>query len=254
LGQYEIDLADMGALDAADALVTLKWSLRVLARDAGLLATFMPKPISGASGSGLHFHQRLIDRHTGANAFVDPADPYQLSPTARHFMAGQLAHAAGLCAVVAPLVNSYKRLIGLLEAPSAASWANTSRGALIRIPALNDRWGTRVELRAPDPSCNPYLALAAMLETGLDGLREHLPLPMPSEQPLIDSGQDSGPSDVPPLPRNLGEALEALEWDPVVRGALGQHIYELLLANQEREWDGYRQQISPWELDRYLEY
>ena len=250
-GQHEIDLADMGALEAADAVVALKWALRSLARREGMLVSFMPKPLEDAPGSGLHISQSLVDYARG-DAFSDPAERYELSETAAQFIAGQLAHARGLSAVVAPLVNSYKRLAGGAEAPARVSWARIHRGALIRVPEAAAGRGTRLELRAPDPSCNPYLALAAMLKTGLDGIRNRLPLGEPADDTDADLDVE-GAEVADPLPSTLGEALEELNWDPVVREALGQPIFERFLTAKEQEWQAFGRHISSWELARYLE-
>ncbi len=253
-GQHEIDLAPMDALALADAIVALKTAARTYARRRGLVVSFMPKPIEGTSGSGLHIQQELRDRQD-ADAFFDADDAYQISGYGRHFIAGQLAHARGLSAVIAPLVNSYKRLMGGAEAPGLVSWARTNRGSYIRVPSAAPARRMRIELRAPDPSCNPYLALAAMLAAGMDGIRGGLPLPDPVEE---RSGRPAarGPVDreaAELLPRTLDEALEGLEWDPLVRGALGQEIYERFLAAKEQEWEAYSAHISQWELQRYLE-
>jgi glutamine synthetase len=252
-GQYEIDLAEQDALGAADGLVALKWALRALARRSGLRVSFMPKPIESASGSGLHVAQVLTDGN-GDNAFFDQGQRYALSPLACQFIAGQLAHARGMCALIAPLVNSYKRLAGGAEAPARVTWARVNRGALLRVPEATAGRTTRLELRAPDPSCNPYLALAAMLQAGLDGVHRQLPLSEPLEE-LDGRGQDEDVAEqiANPLPATLGEALEELEWDPVVREALGQPVVERFLAVKEREWLDYSQHISHWELDRYLD-
>jgi glutamine synthetase len=251
-GQHEIDIAEQGALEAADAVVALKWALRSLARRTRMLVSFMPKPLEDAPGSGLHISQVLLDRNTGADAFFDPAEQYQLSEIGGHFIAGQLAHARGLSAVVAPLVNSYKRLAGGAEAPSRVTWARVHRGALLRVPEPAAGRGTRLELRAPDPSCNPYLALAAMLKTGLDGIRNRSPLPAPADESSDDADVNEDEL-ANPLPATLGEALEELNWDPVVREALGQPIFERFLAAKEREWIAFGRHISGWELERYLE-
>ena len=252
-GQYEIDLAEQDALRAADGLVALKWALRALGQRSSLKVSFMPKPIESASGSGLHVAQVITDQG-GANAFFDQAQPYALSPLACQFIAGQLAHARGMCAVVAPLVNSYKRLGGGDEAPARVTWARVNRGALLRVPEALTGPRTRLELRAPDPSCNPYLALAVMLHAGLDGIERQLPLAEPVEELQgHGEGEDVAEQMANPLPATLGEALEELEWDPVVREALGQPVVERFLVAKEREWLDYRRHISGWELDRYLD-
>jgi glutamine synthetase len=251
-GQHEIDLAEQGALEAADGVVALKWALRSMARRGHIQVSFMPKPLENAPGSGLHISQVLLDPSTAGDAFFDPAERYQLSTVGGQFIAGQLAHARGMSAVIAPLVNSYKRLTGGAEAPSRVSWARIHRGALLRVPEASVGRGTRLELRAPDPSCNPYLALAAMLKTGLDGIRKQLPLPEPSEE--SGEEQDAEGADLAnPLPATLGEAMEELHWDPVVREALGQPIFERFLNAKEQEWQAFGRHISTWELRRYLE-
>jgi glutamine synthetase len=251
-GQHEIDIAEQGALEAADAVVALKWALRSLARRSRMLVSFMPKPLEEAPGSGLHISQGLVDRHSGADAFCDPAERYQLSLVGAQFIAGQLAHARGMSAILAPLVNSYKRLAGGSEAPSRVTWARIHRGALLRVPESAAGRGTRLELRAPDPSCNPYLALAAMLKTGLDGIINELPLPASAEE--LGDASDIEEGDLAnALPATLGEALEELNWDPVVREALGQSIFEHFLTAKEREWTAFGRHISQWELTRYLE-
>ncbi len=250
-GQQEIDLADLEALAAADALVALKWTLRAMAAEEGLIVSFMPKPLEGEAGSGLHLQQMLVDPLSGADAFLDSAEAYQLSAIGRQFVAGQIAHARGACAVVAPLVNSYKRLTGGFEAPAAVSWARSNPGALIRVPEATSRAATRVEFRAADAGCNPYLALAVLLRSGLDGIQSRLPLPDPMEA-ASPAGDPSGERAPDLLPVMLGEALEELDWDPVVRSALGQPVYERFVAAREREWAAYRRHISLWELQAYL--
>ena len=253
-GQHEIDIAEMGALGAADAVVALKWALRSLARRGHMLVSFMPKPMEDAPGSGMHISQVLVERDGATDAFFDPAERYELSETGAQFVAGQLAHARGLSAIVAPLVNSYKRLAGGAEAPARVSWARIHRGALLRVPEPAAARGTRLELRAPDPSCNPYLALAVMLKTGLDGIRNRLPLGEPADatSDALEAGVE-GADVADALPATLGEALEELNWDPVVREALGQPIFERFLTAKEQEWQAFGRHISTWELTRYLE-
>lgn len=251
-GQHEIDLAEMGALEAADAVVALKWALRSLARRGRMLVSFMPKPLEDAPGSGMHIAQSLLNTAMGDEVFSDSAEGYSLSALGGQFVAGQLAHARGLTAVLAPLVNSYKRLAGGAEAPARVTWARIHRGALLRVPEPAAGRGTRLELRAPDPSCNPYLALAAMLKTGLDGIRNRLPLPEPADD-RHDELDAEGADLADPLPATLGEALEELNWDPVVRDALGQPIFERFVTAKEQEWQAFGRHISSWELSRYLE-
>ncbi|MBV9169237.1 MAG: glutamine synthetase [Chloroflexi bacterium] len=252
-GQYEIDLADDDALRVADGIVALKWALRALGRRSGMRVSFMPKPLEHASGSGLHVSQVLAGAQA-ENLFFAADERYALSPLACQFMAGQLAHARGMCAIIAPLVNSYKRLGGGAEAPARVTWARVNRGALLRVPESSSGPRTLLELRAPDPSCNPYLAFAAMLEAGLDGIARQLPLPEPIEEPdAPDNSEAVAEQLANPLPATLGEALEELEWDPVVREALGQPVVERFLAAKEAEWLAFSRHISAWERARYLD-
>jgi len=249
-GQHEIDFKYDDALRAADNAVTFKYALKATAQQHGLYATFMPKPIRGINGSGMHVHQSLTSIETGENVFYDGDDPYGLSETARWFIAGQLGHAPALAAIVAPLVNSYKRLVPGYEAPVYISWARINRSALIRVPRANNPAGTRMELRCPDPSCNPYLAFAAMLKAGLDGIKNKLPCVDPSEENLFASPRAR--SGMATLPGSLADALDALEQDSVVQAALGPHIYERFMDAKRQEWDDYRLSVTPWELDHYL--
>ena len=254
-GQHEIDFEYDDALRSADNAVTFKYTLKAIAERHGLHATFMPKPIFGSNGSGMHVHQSLF-RLDGTNAFHDPNDDYGLSDLARHFIAGQLAHARGMSAVLAPLVNSYKRLVPGFEAPVHISWARVNRSSLIRVPRISagKPSATRIELRCPDPSCNPYLAFSVMLQAGLDGIRRRLPLPEPVEENLyaFEEG-DLAKRQIGMLPGSLGEALEDLRRDETVQDALGAHVYERFLEAKTMEWDEYRMYVSPWEIDRYLE-
>jgi glutamine synthetase len=254
-GQHEIDLEYEDALRSADNTVTFKYSLKAIAQRNGLHATFMPKPFFGKAGSGMHVHQSLMDA-AGENAFADAADDYGLSAVAKHFIAGQLAHARGMCAVLAPLVNSYKRLVPGYEAPVYVSWARVNRGSLVRVPrtAGGRRQSTRLELRCPDPACNPYLAFAVMLKAGLDGVRRRTPLPEPVEENLYAFDEDDlAKRQIAMLPGSLGEALEELKRDELVQEALGAHVYERFLEAKTIEWNQYRMDVSPWEIERYLE-
>jgi glutamine synthetase len=255
-GQYELDLPMQPALASADALTTLKPAVKELARQRGLRATFMPKPLYGAAGSGMHTHQ-VVQKKDGSNAFHDAADAYGLSQVGRRFLAGQLDHAPGMCAVVAPLVNSYKRLVPGYEAPVAGSWGRHNRSALVRVPAPaafrpGDELGTRLELRLLDPSCNPYLAFTAMLAAGIDGLERELELGPPMEE-LEHGYQDEGRISAKPLPASLQQALDALEADDVLVDALGGQVVELFLAAKKLEWGEYNRQVSEWELASYLQ-
>ena len=258
VGQHEIDFKYADALTTADNAVTLRYTLKAVAQRHGLHATFMPKPLEEVNGSGMHTHQSFATRD-GANAFLGTggaADSYGLSTVARHFIAGQLAHARGMCAVLAPTVNSYKRLVPGFEAPVYLSWARTNRSALIRIPRISPSQpaATRVELRCPDPSANPYLAFAVMLAAGLDGVRRELEPPAPMEENLYHlSGEDLEQRGVRTLPTNLGDALHELEQDEVICAALGKHVLSHFREAKVQEWNSYRRHVSTWELDRYLE-
>jgi glutamine synthetase len=251
-GQHEIDLGQDDALRTADAIVTLKFVIRALAARARLFPTFMPKPLEKSSGSGIHLSQVMVDLTSGQNVFYDPEGEHQLSSTGQSFVAGQIAHARGMCAVLAPLVNSYKRLLGGDEAPSAVDWARVNRSAFIRVPEATQAASCLIEVRAPDPSINPYLALAVLLESGLDGIRGQTPLRPPAEQDARHpTTSESAEYDM--LPSTLGEALEEIEWDMAVRSALGQPVYERFAAAKEQEWLAYRHHISSWEIETYLE-
>jgi glutamine synthetase len=256
IGQHEIDFRYADALMTADNAITFKYTLKAIAQRHGLHATFMPKPLEGINGSGMHTHQSFYTLDDGSNAFVDESDPYGLSAVARGFMAGLLHHARGMAPIFAPLVNSYRRLVPGFEAPVYIGWANTNRSALIRVPAVrpHKRVATRVELRCPDPSCNPYLAFATMLASGLDGIENNLPLPEPVEENLYHlTEEDLERRGVGTLPSTLGEAVQELQKDSVVREALGEHIYTHLVDAQKQEWDAFRKHVSAWERERYLE-
>jgi glutamine synthetase len=251
-GQHEIDLRVAEALRAADNTVAARVALKAIAQQNGLYATFMPKPLAGVNGSGLHVHQSLVDIVTGQNAFADPADPYGLSEVARQFIAGLLAHARGMCVILAPLVNSYKRLVPGFEAPVYISWGRTNRSALVRVPriTMGRHQATRIELRCPDPACNPYLAYAVMLAAGLDGVRRRLSLREAAEEDLFHV--DPRARGLATLPLSLGTALDALREDEVVQQALGPYVYERFVDAKQQEWEEYRTYVSQWEVARYL--
>ena len=250
-GQQEIDFRYSDALTTADSAVTLRVALKIIARQNGLYCTFLPKPIRGINGSGMHVHQSLAYLQTGKNAFADSGDAHGLSKIAKHFIAGQLAHARGMCAILAPLVNSYKRLVAGYEAPVYLSWARINRSALIRVPRATSSETTRIELRNPDPSCNPYLAFAVMLSAGLDGIRRELPIPDATDENiyLLDN-LNKGALAV--LPGSLNQALNAMEQDEVVREALGAHTFERFISAKRLEWEDFRLEVTNWELEKYL--
>ena len=245
-GQHEIDFKYAEALHAADNIMTFKLAVKTLAQRNGLHATFMPKPVSGAAGSGMHVNMSLF--RDGKNAFYDEADPRHLSPLAYQFIAGLLGHVRGCCAVTNPLVNSYKRLVPGYEAPCHLAWSTGNRSALVRIPTPRGN-STRVELRSPDPACNPYLALAACLAAGLDGIEQQMTPPAPLTGNLYEVGDASG---IQRLPGSLEEAVRALEADSVITDALGAHVTEQYLAGKRRECRSYAAQVSQWELEQYL--
>ena len=256
-GQHEIDFEYSDALRTADNAVTFKFALKAIAQQHGLYATFMPKPIFGINGSGMHTHQSLFSIADQRNAFADPANKYGLSDLARSYMAGILAHARAMIAILAPTVNSYKRLVPGYEAPTYITWGRTNRSALIRVPMISPGKsieGTRAELRCPDPSSNTYLAFAVMIAAGLDGVEKGLQLSEPVEESLfeMDAARVSARG-IRELPGTLGEAMDELRSDPVICEALGEHVLEHYLEAKQAEWDEYRAQVTQWELDRYLE-
>jgi len=249
-GQHEIDFRYAEALETADNLATFRFIVRNVAYRHGYLATFMPKPIFGQNGSGMHTHQSLF--RDGKNAFYDPRGEWQLSPVALQYIAGLLDHARGFAAVTNPLVNSYKRLVPGYEAPVNVAWSMRNRSPLVRIPDKRGT-GTRCELRMPDPSANPYLALAVQLAAGLDGLERKLVPTDPVDKNIFEmSFRERRRYRIDELPRDLHEALECLEKSPVIREALGEHIYERFVEAKEGEWNEYIGQVSEWERKRYL--
>jgi glutamine synthetase len=256
-GQHEIDFQYSDGLTTADNAITFKFTLKAIANLHGLYATFMPKPIEGINGSGMHTHQSLYSMAEQRNAFADPDSKYGLSPLAQSYMAGILAHARGMAAVLAPIVNSYKRLVPGYEAPTYLTWGRTNRSALIRVPKVSPGRSveaTRIEVRCPDPSANPYLAFAAMLAAGLDGIEKGLTLAEPVEESLFEmSAERVIEKGITELPGSLGEAIEELEKDEVIAEALGDHVFSHYIDAKREEWDEYRMQVTQWELDRYLE-
>jgi len=249
-GQHEIDFKYADALQAADNIMTFKLAVKTLAQKNGLHATFMPKPVSGAAGSGMHINMSLF--REGKNAFCDEHDPRGLSPLAYSFIAGLLEHVRGFCAVTNPLVNSYKRLVPGFEAPCYLAWSASNRSSLIRIPTAHGQ-STRIELRSPDPACNPYLAFAVCLAAGLDGIERELQAPeeVPENIYEMDAAAREAHG-IASLPDTLETAVTAMLADEVITGALGPHVTTQYTAGKRREWNSYRSQVSAWELDNYL--
>ena len=256
-GQHEIDFEYADAIQTADNALTFKFTLKAIAQQHGLYATFMPKPIFGINGSGMHTHQSLFSIAENRNAFADAESSYGLSPLAKSYMAGILAHARGMIAVLAPLVNSYKRLVPGYEAPTYLTWGRTNRSALIRVPMVSPGKsieGTRVEVRCPDPSSNTYLAFAAMIAAGLDGVEKEMTLSEPVEESLFEMDRATiAAKSIRELPGTLGEALDELEKDEVIKEALGEHVFGHFVEAKRAEWDEYRMQVSDWEVDKYLD-
>jgi len=256
LGQHEIDFRFADALKTADNVLTLKYAVKAIAAQHGLVASFMPKPVFGINGSGMHCHQSIFSLD-GQNLFYDEADPIKLSELAYRFVSGQLAHARALSAVLAPTVNSYKRLVPGYEAPVYIGWAQINRSALIRIPRYSPgkKNTVRIELRCPDPSSNPYLAFNVMLAAALDGIDKGFEYP----EPLNDinvyelSAQERDALGVQMMPGSLIEATRELEQDKVIIDAMGAELYQAFLAARKAEWDDYRIHVTDWELERYLE-
>lgn len=255
-GQHEIDFKYAEALKCADNVVTFKHVVKSIAHSHGLYATFMPKPIFGINGSGMHCHQSLFDTKTEKNVFFDENDKYKLSDTAKHFIAGQLAHIKGMVSVLSPTVNSYKRLVPGYEAPVYICWGQINRSALIRIPRYSPgrEQATRCELRCPDPSNNPYLAFAVMLRAGLEGIKKKLKLSEPVEDSVYELDEAAlAKQNIETLPGSLGEAIYELKKDSVICETLGPHTFKMYIAAKKKEWDDYRTQVTQWEVDKYLE-
>ncbi|OXM88257.1 type I glutamate--ammonia ligase [Paenibacillus rigui] len=249
-GQHEIDFKYASAIKAADQIQTFKLVVKTVARQHGLHASFMPKPLFGVNGSGMHCHQSLFNGKT--NTFYDENDKLGLSTTARHYMAGILRHARAFAAITNPTVNSYKRLVPGYEAPCYVAWSASNRSPMIRIPASRGL-STRVEVRNPDPAANPYLALAVMLKAGLDGIKHKMQLPPPTDRNIYvmteDEREDQG---IPSLPLDLKEALDVMLRDDVICDALGDHALAHFVELKEIEWDIYRTQVHAWEREQYL--
>ena len=249
-GQHEIDFKYANALKTADNVVAFRLVVKTIAKKYGLHATFMPKPIFGINGSGMHTNMSLFKE--GKNVFYDPSDALGLSNTAYSFIAGVLKHVAGFTAVTNPLVNSYKRLVPGYEAPCYIAWSASNRTDIIRIPASRGA-GTRVELRSPDPATNPYLCLAVCLAAGLDGIKNNMSAPESVDINLYRSTQEEHDAlGVKNLPGSLYEAIVAMEQDGLVREVLGEHCYKAFVKSKKAEWDQFRMFVSQWEIQEYL--
>ena len=251
--QHEIDIRHGDALKLADDCMTYRITVKEIALKYGWHATFMPKPLYGENGSGMHTHQSLSK--DGTNAFYDPDDPWFLSEAGKAFIAGQLRHAREICSIYAQWVNSYKRLVPGFEAPVYVAWSRRNRSALARVPPHKPgkEHATRMELRCPDPACNPYLTFAVLLQAGLEGIEKGYELPEPMEQNLYHlSPEERKRLGIEQLPQTLGEAIELTAQSELVLRTLGEHTFNRFIEIKRQEWDDYRTQITPWELQRYL--
>ena len=250
-GQHEIDFKYADALLQADNVTTVKIVTRKIASEYGLHASFMPKPVYGVNGSGMHCNQSL-GHLTGGNAFADENGDYGLSQEAHWFIGGMLAHVRGITAITNPLVNSYKRLVPGYEAPVYVAWSAANRSALLRVPAKRGN-ATRVELRSPDPAANPYLAFAALVTAGLDGIEKKMDPASPVTSNIYRLSElEREEMNVPSLPGSLYEALEEMKASSVAKKALGEHIFNEFIKAKTREWDQFRTCVTPWELDAYM--
>ncbi|MFN2364890.1 MAG: type I glutamate--ammonia ligase [Desulfurivibrionaceae bacterium] len=250
-GQHEGNFKYADALTCADNTVTFKWVVKTIAKKYGLHATFMPKPVFGINGSGMHTNQSLFDLK-GNNVFFDPKDKLQLSKTAYQYIAGINKNARVFSAVTNPLINSYKRLVPGYEAPVYVAWSASNRSVLMRIPASRGL-GTRVEVRCPDPACNPYLAFAMMLNSGLDGVKNKMPPPPATNVNIYDmSANQMRRAKIQSMPGSLLEALAELKKSKLAKETLGDHIFEKYVISKEKEWDSFRISVTDWELDNYL--
>ncbi|MFN8529445.1 MAG: glutamine synthetase family protein [Anaerolineae bacterium] len=254
-GQYEVDFDYDHALVSADNVLTARVALKTMVKEFGVHCTFMPRPSAELPGSGMHTHQSLHDVDSDDNVFADSSHEYGLSEVARYFLAGQLCHARAMCAVLAPLINSYKRLAVSFEAPKYVTWAHVNRAgaAVIRVPHISpgSEKHTRLEMRCPDPSSNPYLATAVMLAAGLNGIRQKMSLADALEESLVARDR-ARLRQVEMLPSSLDEAIDALEQDDVMLSALGPYISDRYLAAKRQELDEYKQHVTLWEVERYI--
>lgn len=251
--QHEIDLRYDEAMKMADQVITYKTVVKQIAAANGMYASFMPKPISGINGSGMHVHQSLFAH--GENQFYDGKDPLFLSQTARHYIAGILAHVKEICSVTNQWVNSYKRLVPGYEAPTYIAWGRKNRSALVRIPQAKEGKpnSTRIECRFPDPACNPYLAMAVMLGAGLDGIKNKLEAPAMTEENIFRmTPAEREKRGIGTLPAYLYEAVNETRGSALVKNILGEHTFEKFIANKDIEWDRYRTHVSSYELEKYL--
>ncbi len=249
-GQHEIDFMYSDALITADNVINFKSVVRRIASDYGLHATFMPKPIAGINGSGMHCNQSLSNID-GKNVFLDEKQNYQLSQNCMYYIGGLLKYIREICIVTNPTVNSYKRLVPGYEAPVYIAWSPSNRSALIRIPAKRGN-STRIELRSPDPSCNPYLAFAAMLTAGLEGVENKILPPEPTMLNIYHLDQEERRQrDIDSLPGSLNEALQEFKNSSIAKKAFTEHIFEQIIIAKEKEWDSYRMTVSPWEIEKY---
>jgi len=251
-GQNEIDFIRAKAVTAADYIAGCRYVVRKIANDFDLHATFMPKPVYNQYGSGLHFHQFLFSN--GENAMFSPNKPFSLSKTALNFIGGQLRHAKGYCAITNPLINSYKRLVEGAEAPTYVFWSEQNLSPLLRLPDKREEH-TNIELRLPDPSCNPYLALTAVMQAGLEGIRNKLDPGAPINKDIFKMSQrEKGRLKIERLPQDLNEALTQLRRDKIIQAALGDRIYSHFADAKTAEWESYISQIHPWEINQYFSY
>ena len=251
-GQHEIDFRFDEVVKTADNVMTFKHVVKTYARRHGLHATFMPKPVFGINGSGMHTNMSLYYLKDGKNAFDDPNGEMGLSETAYNFIAGIMAHIRGIAAFSNPTVNSYKRLVPGYEAPSYLVWSASNRSCLVRIPAARGK-GTRVELRCPDPTCNPYLEMALCLAAGLDGIKKKMTPASPIDYNVFGlSDEELKAAGIDCLPGSLKEAIEAAKADPFIKETLGDHVFNNYIEGKENEWDEYRTKVSQWEIDKYM--
>jgi glutamine synthetase len=256
IGQHEIDFKYDGALRCADIVMMMKYTLKSIAMQYDLHCTFMPKPIAGINGSGMHVHQSLFSKDGKKNLMHDAKGEYQLSDIAKHYIAGQLKHIKAMNAILNPTINSYKRLVVGYEAPVYVAWGQRNRSALIRIPRITAgrEKAVRVELRCPDPTANPYLAFAVMLAAGLDGIEKKMKAPAPVEENIFEfTDETAAARGITTVAKSLMDALDELQKDTVIKEALGDFCVDKFVEAKTAEWDSYRMAVSQWELDRYLE-